>query len=197
LHHLSASFTLAYHGCDRKVGEELLRNRPFTPSENDYDWLGHGIYFWDTNPLRGLEWARELQRRRLGTNRTIQEPFVVGAVIDLGFCLDLASTNGIEMVKQAYDGFLQLCAQSGRTPPQNEGGQDLLLRRLDCAVINHIHRVNELTSQPVFDTVRGVFFEGSPIYLNSGFFEKTHIQICVRTPASIRAVFRVPEDQLS
>ena len=40
------SFVLGFHGCDAKVGEAILRgNKPhLTPSENEYDWLGHGIY---------------------------------------------------------------------------------------------------------------------------------------------------------
>ena len=35
--------------------ERLLAGEPFQKSINDYDWLGHGIYFWEANPLCGLE----------------------------------------------------------------------------------------------------------------------------------------------
>lgn len=98
MHSLSASFVLGYHGCDRAIGESLLAGNLFRPSENDYDWLGSGIYFWESNPRRGLDWARELQRRR----SDIAQPFVVGAILDLGFCLDLLSLNGIEAVQQVY-----------------------------------------------------------------------------------------------
>jgi hypothetical protein len=58
---LSTSFILGYHGCDQQVGEDLLLNKPFEPSQNDYDWLGSGIYFWEANPSRGLAWAKELE----------------------------------------------------------------------------------------------------------------------------------------
>jgi hypothetical protein len=37
----------------------LLAGTAFKPSNNDYDWLGPGIYFWEANPLRGLEFAEE------------------------------------------------------------------------------------------------------------------------------------------
>ena len=50
---LSFGFVLGYHGCDQTTGESLLAGSPFKPSENDYDWLGPGIYFWEANPLRG------------------------------------------------------------------------------------------------------------------------------------------------
>ena len=62
MHSLSASFVLGYHGCDQAVGEGLLDGDDFKPSKNDYDWLGPGIYFWEANPQRGLDFARELAR---------------------------------------------------------------------------------------------------------------------------------------
>jgi len=43
-----------------------------------------------------------------------------------------------------------------------------------------------------FDSVRGVFLAGKRIYNTSGFYEKTHIQICVRNLSNIKGLFRVP-----
>jgi hypothetical protein len=45
-----------------------------------------------------LEWARYLQKARRTKNNKIRNPDVVGAVLDLGYCLDLISSNGIEFV---------------------------------------------------------------------------------------------------
>ena len=80
--------------------------------------------------------------------------------------------------------------------PRNYGGDDLLQRHLECAIINYIHSIVKLDKEKPFDTVRGVFLEGKPIYETSGFREKTHIQICVRNLENIKGVFRVPLDQL-
>ena len=66
------------------------------------------------------------------------------------------------------------------------GSKDRLLRRLDCAVIENLHTLN--TENP-FDSVRGVFVEGDPLYEGAGFNEKNHIQICVRNPNCIKAFF--------
>jgi hypothetical protein len=107
-------------------------------------------------------------------------------------CLDLFSSTGIKFVKDAYADFKIYVKRSGGEMPQNKGGADLLQRRLDCAVINHIHAVRKSAELPPFETVLGVFIEGKPIYETSGFFEKTHIQICVRFRKNIKAVFRVP-----
>jgi hypothetical protein len=60
-----------------------------------------------------------------------------------------------------------------------------------------LHEVRVAANLEPFDTVRGVFIEGRRIYPDSGFFEKTHVQICVRNLACIKGVFRVPDDQLT
>jgi hypothetical protein len=133
---------------------------------------------------------------RTKSRSRIKEPYAIGAVIDLGYCLDLISTTGIEFVKGAYAG-LRLAMDESETPmPRNYGGDDLLQRHLECAIINYIHSIVKLDKEKPFDTVRGVFLEGKPIYETSGFREKTHIQICVRNLENIKGVFRVPLDQL-
>jgi hypothetical protein len=113
VHNLSTTFVLGYHGCDRETGERLLLNEAFQPSENAYDWLGSGIYFWEANPDRALEWAHERADRILKDEGRKLEPFVVGAAIDLGFCLDLISSNGIHAVEEAYISFQSIVAASG------------------------------------------------------------------------------------
>lgn len=196
MHRLSSSFVLGYHGCDRQVGESLIDGAQFIASENDYDWLGSGIYFWEANPRRGLEFATQLQKWRKGKANEIKEPFVVGAVVEPGLCLDLTTSMGIQAVAAMHADFLDYCKQAGIDPPKNTGGQDFLFRKLDCAVINHLHNIRVAAGLPSFDVVKGVFIEGSRIYPESGFFEKTHIQLCVRNFACIKGVFRVSEDQL-
>ena len=55
----ASAFVLGYHGCDRAVGERVLANKVhLKASNNDYDWLGTGIYFWENSPRRALEWAK-------------------------------------------------------------------------------------------------------------------------------------------
>jgi hypothetical protein len=197
LHQLSSSFVLGYHGCDREVGEALLdHSEQLKPSENDYDWLGGGTYFWEANPVRGLEFAHQLQMRRRGGANEIKAPYVIGAVIDLRFCLDLMSSTGMRAVQQSYRELSDAFAKASKDLPANERGEDLLFRRLDCAVINYLHAIRKRTGDAPFDTVRGLFVEGEPAYPGAGFRAKTHTQICVRNIECIKGVFRVPPDQL-
>lgn len=179
---------LGYHGCDQTDGERILRGEDFRPSANDYDWLGPGIYFWETNPERALEFAREKSTRRSSNIRT---PFAVGAIIDLGLYLDLATKESIDILKTAYSGLKQAHEEDGSPLPRN--GERFWERYLDCAVINHLHQVFQLGRSTKIDTVKGIFVEGQEIYPTSGFREKTHIQIAVCNPDCIKGVFRVPE----
>lgn len=94
------------HGCERKVGEAVLAgDGQVARSENVCDWLGHGAYLWENSPRRALGWARFLTQRPPVTKRKIRDPFVIGAVIDLGNCLDLTDAASREMIRAGYDEF--------------------------------------------------------------------------------------------
>jgi hypothetical protein len=173
----------------------LCGETTFATSRNEWDWLGSGIYFWEANPLRAFEFANEQKERG-----KFNDPYIVGAVLDFGYCLDLTSSTGVEAVAAAYDSFVEFTSRAGKPMPKNKGGSDMLLRELDCAVINHLHRIREAATPPLapFDSVKGVFLaEGGQIYEGSGFYKKTHIQICIRTRPCIKGVFRVPNEHLA
>jgi len=168
----------------------LLSGKQLKPSDNNYDWLGPGIYFWEANPQRGINWALESSKRK---GSRIKKPAVVGAVVELGHCLDLTTLAGIRMIKAAYKSLRDTMDAAGEPLPKNSS--DLLLRKLDCAVIRRLHSILEADGLKI-DTVRGVFTEGKPAYTGSGFDEKTHIQIAVCNPDCVKAIFRVPPGQL-
>ena len=191
MHRLTSSFILGYHGCDRTVGEALLRGESFKVSDNDYDWLGPGVYFWESNPQRGMEFVREASLRR---GSKISKPFVVGAIIELGSCLDLTTSSGIDQIRIAHQSSLALSKAGGWELPRNSS--DGLRRYLDCAVIRRLHGILEDNGMSPIDSVKGIFLEGAPAYPGSGFREKTHIQIAVCNLACIKGVFRVPPEDL-
>lgn len=187
----STAFVLGYHGCDRSVADRVLAGEtPLAPSDNDYDWLGHGVYFWEHNARRAYEFACEIRDRPHQGKQPIKRPAVVGAVIDLAYCLNLFDSRYIGLVRRAYDDLVLLHAGANEALPSNSGGRDRLLRRLDCAVIETLHGTREDLGDPPFDTVRSAFVEGRPIYKSAGFAAKTHIQLCVRNPACIKGYFR-------
>lgn len=190
---LHTSFVLGYHGCLKETGEKILSGHSFfEPSDNSYDWLGPGVYFWESDPHRALEWARsKVAKEESG------EPFVLGAVIDLGNCLDLMARDSLSLVKAAYESLKTTHDKDpslGSMPENAQAGTDdgdKLLRCLDCAVFQHLHSGLESKDEASFNTVRGLFTEGGQLYPGSGFQAKTHIQIAVRTLSNIKGVFRV------
>ena len=101
----STSFILGYHGCDRTLAERVFAGKAMLDSShNDYDWLGDGIYFWEAqcNP-RAFDFAVEVKNRPHPTAQKIKNPAVVGAIFDLGFCLNLLDSRYITMVSEAFD----------------------------------------------------------------------------------------------
>jgi hypothetical protein len=188
------SFVLGFHGCDKSLAEKVFSGEMrLKPSENKYDWLGNGIYFWEQNPLRAFEYAQHLKDNPSKSKTKIKEPAVIGAVINLGHCLNLLNSESLLILQQGYDILLKTHEKSGYPIPQNKPigeEQDLLLRPLDCAVIETIHEFRKETSNAPYDTVRGVFWEGQDLYPNAGFKEKNHVQICVRDLNCIKGYFR-------
>lgn len=168
----------------------LAGKASLTASENDYDWLGHGIYFWEHNAPRAYEFACEVRDQRHGRKRKLSRPAVVGAIIELGNCLNLLDSGSIQIVRDAYLDLVRLQVEAGERLPENSGGPGKPLRRLDCAVMEMLHTTREDRGEPLLNTVRAAFIEGGAIYDGAGFHEKTHIQVCVRSLSSIKGYFR-------
>ena len=54
---------LGFHGCDQSIRDEIVVKKGvlLSHSNNDYDWLGGGAYFWENNYERALEFAKFLK----------------------------------------------------------------------------------------------------------------------------------------
>jgi len=170
---------------------DKLINSPgtFKISKNNYDWLGHGMYFWEHNLKRAQDFAK-FKKGLAGSD--IKTPSVVGAVINLGYCLDLLDSESISLLQTGYEILTSTIKLSGLPMPTNSSvkdGTDLIFRKLDCAVIETLHKNREDNNLEGFDSVRGVFWEGERVYDGAGFGNKNHIQICIRNPNCIKAFF--------
>ena len=107
-----AQLVLGFHGCSKDVQESLV-NTPASDmriSENSYDWLGPGMYFWENDSDRALEWAKAKYPKASA---------IVGAYIDLGLCLDFMSSAFLDLLTPAYE--------SIATPELPENSESMLL----------------------------------------------------------------------
>ena len=185
---------IGYHGCDHSVVKDvLLRRDKLKVSHNDYDWLGEGIYFWEFGYQRALNWAESIRKRR---PEIVNKPAAIGAHIHLGVCFDLLDVRFTTMLADLYPLFAHTLKKQGTPMPQNspahDTDQDLVLRKLDCAMLNWAIPQIEKVLRVKFQTVRGVFQEGSPVYPGSGILKKSHIQVVVRDSDVILGYF-LPE----
>lgn len=201
LYSANPNLVIGFHGCDEETRNKLLTNPNLIEiSKEKYDWLGNGMYFWENNYERALQWAKDKQKRK-----ALKKPAVTGAVLQLNYCCDFLDTEYINVLSHYYNLMETLYNNAGKPLPTNkdlpsDNYKDKILRELDCSVIEFMHaeiqrRTKEeiqtkgYTAIKVFDSVRGVFTEGGQAFKGSGLFAKSHIQICVRNHNCIKGFF--------
>lgn len=164
---------IGYHGTSAESAAAIIAGAPFVQSQNNWDWLGDGIYFWEDAPLRAWDWAE----------KHYEQAAVLEARIRLGVCLNLTDMRFTSILQVAYHHLKTLHVDQGEVLPTNRGKA----RYLDCLVVNYV-TANIL---PETETIRGTFIEGAPIFDTSGIFTQSHIQICVRRVGNINAPVRL------
>ena len=206
MYEVKPNLVIGFHGCDRSVRDSLLMNpKDYQISQKPFDWLGHGLYFWENNYDRAFEWATQKKYRG-----GIKEPAVVGAVLSLGHCCDFLDKRFIETLAFYFSYMKPWYMVLGKQLPQNKDltddfFKDKLLRNLDCAAIEYMHAKildqvkldiaeKGYSKLKVFDSTRAVFIEGGPAFEGAGLFERTHIQICIRNPNCIQGFFMPREE---
>ncbi|WPL19018.1 hypothetical protein Thiowin_04122 [Thiorhodovibrio winogradskyi] len=113
---------LGFHGTDRTVVERVLCGEcHLEPSNNSYDWLGNGVYFWEYSPRRAFDFAVQASRDGRSSRGVISDPAVIGAVIDPGRCLNLLEASALDQLRQSY---MALSENKTTAMPKNVGGID-------------------------------------------------------------------------
>ncbi|MBD5207300.1 MAG: hypothetical protein HDS79_03395 [Bacteroidales bacterium] len=186
--------TIGFHGCEEDVAlDAVLNRRDLLPTNNSYDWLGGGIYFWENDPVRALEFAKETKK--------CKRPCVVGAILNLGYCLDLSTRTGLRNVRLVWENIVKASFDNGNLKSNKAGKKgeigELMLRFIDCYVIEALHKYNRDEGYEEFDSVRAPFWEGESIYPTAGFFDKNHIQLCIRSKECILGYFLPKELSIS
>lgn len=207
MYDIRPNLVIGFHGCDKSIADKLIANHAvIEKSEKPYDWLGHGMYFWENNLERAKLWAKDKEQRG-----EIKEASVVGAVLQLGNCLDFLDSKYLSLLAVYYK-LMEANFQALKKPiPKNKDvkqdeHKDRLLRELDCALIEFMHEQifsdyqkeiianNGYTNVKLFDSTRGVFTEGGEAFPGSAIQMKNHIQICIRNFNSIKGFF-LPRDE--
>lgn len=199
---------IGFHGCDLDIRTKLI-NHPnqIEISKEPYDWLGHGMYFWENNYTRAMEWAEAGVAKG-----SFKKPAVLGAILQLGHCCDFLDSKFTRMIGKYYQAMETEYEKSGKKLPVNIDKEDdqhknKLIRILDCSTIQFMHKAieqqykediakNGYSEYSVFDSTRGVFTEGGPAFSGSGIELKSHIQICIRNMNCIKGFF-IPREEIA
>ena len=177
---------IGFHSCDKEVGIKALNGElELNPSDNVWDWLGGGVYFWEQNPERAAQYAIECANGQQKNRKRIRVPFVIGSIVELGNCLNLLEPRAMEAVVRAHGQLLELNKNSGELLPINNGPK----RNLDCAVIKMVHEIVKQDGLQKYDTVRCAFAEGRAAYPGANFSIRGHIEVCVINPEMIKGYF--------
>jgi hypothetical protein len=213
------NLVIAYHGCDVTTRDDLVAGKTrLKQSVNKYDWLGSGIYFYESDFDRALAHAQtaSTQPALLLSAKAIGTPAVVGAVLDVGRWLDMSTKQGLAEFETAASTYISGLENGGLSIPQNrpafEGDTDVLHRPFDKAVFDLIHSTRAITLKNAlsikggvnsqlsrllpYQAVRSHFKQGEPISESSGFFTKNHVQICLLDSSCIVSYFLHSGDKL-
>jgi hypothetical protein len=186
---------IVYHGCDITTRDDLISGRlkHLSHSNNQYDWLGPGAYFFEGDVERALLFAEASHRNpnKRYTAKPIATPAVVGAVLQVQNWLDMTTQAGIKEFSLAYQAFADGLNAAGKPVPVNRPASDtdtdVIYRALDNAVFTWLHKARESQEPPLpsFQAVRAAFHQGAKVAPTSGFHANTHIQISLRDNACV------------
>lgn len=157
----------AYHGTTQQKAATIIKTRRIPPSTGSGNWLGDGVYFWENSAFRAMQWAHA---------RYKDEAAVVSAELRPGRCLNMFDPEWVPALTRVYHELRDEERAGGAALPRNQGRH----HNLDRAVVNRLcERWYKV------DTVRAPFREGTRLFPSSMFQGLTHIQLAVRTEATI------------
>lgn len=93
--------------------------------------MGEGVYFWDSDEQRALEWAP--WKQSVGQ---ITDPIVIGAIFTLGNCLDLTIRETLDLLAATHSGYVA-AEQAAGLPLLRERTNKRYGTNLSFLTINH------------------------------------------------------------
>lgn len=191
---------VAYHGCDIVTRDALVSGKlsHLDASQNKYDWLGPGVYFFENDLERALRFAQASQQHpeRRYTRHPIVTPSVVGVVLRVQHWLDMTTQLGITEFANAYDALSQVEPALPENRQAGPDDRDFILRQLDNAVFTYIHEFRQEKGMTAYQAVRGAFPQGDEVNPHSGFRRDSHIQISLQDMSCVVGCFLPPAVQL-
>lgn len=174
------STVVGYHTCSRDLAERIATGSDQLqlgrrPHNEDWDWLGTGIYFWVGNYTMARWWNNKIRER---------DPSFAGATlkyeIALGKCLDLSDAKYLWLLRR-HEKSINWAKRgvrpvNKRAPDGHRIAGEYNQRYLDHAVIDDYCT----NIEPQIESVYGIFQSGPPIYEGAGLYLYSNAQLAVR-----------------
>lgn len=165
----------AFRGTDFAESDRLFNHREFTISTGKDEYLGHGVYFFEDNPVEAHNWAKYV--RRLNEHKIIlfEANIQVASEKVLDFLLTdhhMAYLKLVDSIDKRY--------RDARSKPR-------IRKPYDCGLINMICEKDD------YELVRAAFSLRNKLGLElikkaRTRIEKIHIQLCVRNVELIKHI---------
>lgn len=152
------SIVRAYHAGDANDIKLFLLGHPLPESKNTTNWLGRGLYFWDSDHHRAERW-----QAGMGNGGILECDIDVELLIDM-LCDDQRSKDFIEQAE----------AVSQFKSPVNKKRSEYFGR--DGEIVN---RVRPALQGMGYCGIRMAFCLGNPVANEGNLFPNQHIQICL------------------
>jgi hypothetical protein len=172
---------VGYHGTNMESARQILQTG-FTPSRNNYDWLGKGVYFWQDAPYRAWHWASEDCQKKGGDPAVIRSLVKIrrDELMDLLDYHQDQDPNWTNYLRRTHQ-YLQQQTNPRLPPNKRAIGYHALDRLVLDTLIEDI--LKPMNTNII--AVRACFQEGEEIYPGSAIYNKSHIQVAVRDASSI------------
>lgn len=186
---MNKHFTIrALHATTQDIATTILQEG-FKNSQNSYDWLGSGIYFFQEAPNFAYHWAT--QDRKEGQ---LDDVALIAADIDVTGFIDLLDYEWGGTLKDTYRSLDEQGDPDFRKVQERQ--QEFVLGSdkrqghwLDRYVLEA--SVTMLEANDIYITgIRSAFWEGSRLYPKSHLMDRQHIQIAVREVSAIKNLWR-------
>ena len=135
---------IGFHGTTAEAAERLVAGEPFEASDQDDEWFGKGVYFWEHAPKQAWWWAEK--------HKEFGRPAVVWAMIRLGNCFDLLDPVNVAVLKRMKE-LLEGNLASSKNPISKNVRSH---KNLDCAVFNYLYGRAEAAGTPI-ESARAAF----------------------------------------
>lgn len=184
---------LLYHATTRDAWHRIQQSGSMSPSENNYDWLGHGIYFWQAAPVRAWIWKRfEALPKRSRASAADAVVLEYELALNTDECLDLLDIRWHDVLEKLG---LMVPGVWRRQGVTDEVIKKRLQRNarlaqpqkhyLDCAAVNTVCTYLEHIESIRITCVRGAFQCLDRLYPYSAFRRGDHVEVAIRDPKLI------------